>query len=156
MADLRVEIIEREFLLVGESITANFPESFPEAAIKVQQGFERKMDSIPNAVDRKVLISPYMRNELMVTYFACLEVIDLTQIPDGMSGFRIPLTKYAKITCTNRNIDKGYSQLYDWIKENSLELNRCESSSPIEIFHLEAIALEERVEIFMPIKSIEQ
>ncbi|MGF2616136.1 AraC family transcriptional regulator [Rossellomorea vietnamensis] len=152
MDQMKFDMVEREFLLVGESITANFPESFPDAAIKVQQEFESKMEQIPNTVDRKVLISPYMSNDIMVTYFACLEVIDLTIIPDGMSGFRIPKMNYARAACSNRSIDKAYSSIFSWIKENGLQQKRYESSFPIEIYYLAENPDDEIVEIYIPVK----
>jgi predicted transcriptional regulator YdeE len=152
MEPIKFDMVEREFLLVGESITANFPESFPDAAMTVQQEFEGKMARIPNAVSRKVLISPYLSNEIMVTYFACLEVFELTEIPNGMSGFKIPKIKYARASCTNRTIDKAYTSLYRWINEKGFEQNRYESSFPIEIFYLSENPEDEKVEIYVPIK----
>jgi hypothetical protein len=35
IATFECEVITREYKLVGQSITANFPNSFPDAAIKI-------------------------------------------------------------------------------------------------------------------------
>jgi predicted transcriptional regulator YdeE len=145
------EVIEKEFILIGESTTANFPHSFPEAAFRVHQGFEGKRGQIKNAIDKNVLISPYMSNDIMTTYFACLEVTDLKAIPEGMLGFSIPLTKYAKVTCTNRTIDEGYATVFEWLKEKNYKQKWLDSSFPIEIFYLEEHGKEEIVEILIPL-----
>jgi predicted transcriptional regulator YdeE len=139
--------------LAGKSTTADFPASFPEAAIRVQQEIEGKRDQITNAVNKNILISPYLCNDIIATYFACLEVTNITSIPEGMMGFRIPLTKYAKVRCTNRSIDKGYSQIFEWIKENKLKQKWFASSFPIEIYYLEEGAEEEAVEILIPLEG---
>ena len=152
-AMLQCEIIEKEYLLVGESITANFPSSFPSVAIEVQQEFVKKRHLVKNAVDKEILFSPYMCNDIMATYFACLEVTDIDEIPDGMVGFKIPLTKYAKVTCTNKSIDKGYGTIFTWMKENNYKQKWFESSFPIEIFYFEDNVEEEVVEILIPIQN---
>ncbi|WP_240628533.1 GyrI-like domain-containing protein [Bacillus salacetis] len=147
------DLIEKEFLVIGNSTTANFPDSFPEAAIRVQQDFEEKREQVTNAVDKNVLISPYMSNEIMTTYFACLEVTSLDTIPAGMCGFKIPVTKYARVTCTNRTINNAYTVVFDWIKEKGFNQKRFSSSFPIEIYYLTEKEEEEVVEILIPLEG---
>ncbi|WHT46850.1 AraC family transcriptional regulator [Sporosarcina thermotolerans] len=115
IASFECGIIEKEYQLVGQSITANFPKGFPDAAIKVQMDFERRMDEIANSKSKQVLFSPYMSNGIFATYFPSLEVDELNEIPDGMMGLELPLMKYAKICCSNRTIDQGYSKLFAWM-----------------------------------------
>ncbi|MDW0115934.1 effector binding domain-containing protein [Sporosarcina thermotolerans] len=151
IASFECGIIEKEYQLVGQSITANFPKGFPDAAIKVQMDFERRMDEIANSKSKQVLFSPYMSNGIFATYFASLEVDELNEIPDGMMGLELPLMKYAKICCSNRTIDQGYSKLFAWMGENGYKQNQFNDSCPIEIFYLENGAKEEVVEILIPI-----
>src|SRR5690606_8631091 len=112
------EVVKREYALIGQSITANFPQSFATAAMKVQMDFEKRIDEVVNCKNKQVLISPYMCNDIVATYFACVEVEGLTEIPKGMIGFTLPLMDYAKISCSNKTIDQGYSKLFAWMGEN--------------------------------------
>lgn len=152
IATFECELIKKEYRLIGQSITANFPQSFPDAAMKVQMEFEKRIDEVRGCKNKHVLISPYMCNDIVATYFACVEVDNLTEIPEGMVGFRIPLMEYAKISCSNKTIDQGYSKLFAWMSENGYKQKWFSESFPIEIFYLEEGAEEEVVEILIPIQ----
>ncbi|WP_432359858.1 GyrI-like domain-containing protein [Sporosarcina sp. UB5] len=151
IATFECEIVQKEYQLVGQSITANFPESFPDAAIKVQINFEKRVDEVKYCKNKQVLISPYMCNDIVATYFACVEVDELTEIPEGMIGIKLPMTEYAKISCSNKTIGEGYSKLFTWMGENGYKQKWYDKSFPIEIFYLEEGAEEEVVEILIPI-----
>ncbi|MGN7388162.1 GyrI-like domain-containing protein [Sporosarcina sp. SAFN-015] len=146
------EVVKREYALIGQSITANFPQSFPNAAMKVQMDFEKRIDEVVNCKNKQVLISPYMCNDIVATYFACVEVEELTEIPEGMIGFTLPLMDYAKISCSNKTIDQGYSKLFAWMGENGYKQKWYDKSFPMEVFYLEEGAEEEVVEILVPIQ----
>ena len=152
IATFECEIVKKEYQLVGQSVTANFPQSFPDAAMRVQMDFEKRVEEVLNCTNKHVLISPYMCNDIVATYFACLEVDELTHIPDGMIGLTLPMMEYAKISCSNKTIDQGYSKLFTWMSENEYKQKWYDKSFPIEIFYLEEGAEEEVVEIFLPIQ----
>lgn len=145
------EMITKEFKLVGISTTAPFPSGFPEAAMKVQQQFEKRMHEVENCVDRQVLCSPFVGNGIVTTYFACLEVTTFESIPEEMIGFTIPMAKYVKFTCTNQTIGKGYERIFQWIKENGYT-QKGSDAFQVECFHLDEQAEEEQVDIFIPIQ----
>lgn len=151
VATFECEIIEQEYQLVGQSITANFPKGFPDAAIKVQMNFEKRMDEVANSKSKRVLFSPYMSNGIFATYFACLEVEEINEVPEGMMGLKLPLMKYAKISCSNKTIGQGYDKLFAWMGENGYKQKQNDSCS-IEIFYFEEDAEEEVVEILIPIQ----
>lgn len=152
IATFECEVVQRKYELIGQSITANFPESFPDSAMKVQMEFEKRLDEVVNCKDKHILISPYMSNDIVVTYFACVEVDTLTEIPEGMIGLELPMMEYAKISCSNKTVDQGYSKLIAWMGENGYKKKLYERSFPIEIFYLEKNAEEEFVEILIPIQ----
>ena len=147
IATFECEVVKKEYQLIGQSVTANFPQSFPDAAMKVQMDFEKRMDEVRNGTNKHVLISPYMCNDIVATYFACLEFDELTEIPEGMIGFNIPMMEYAKISCSNKTIDQGYSKLFAWMSENGYKQKWYDKSFPIEIFYLDEGAEEEVVEL---------
>lgn len=152
VATFACEVVKREFELIGQSITANFPQAFPDAAIKIQMDFEKRIDDIDNCKNKQALISPYMCNDIVATYFACVEVEGLTETPEGMIGFKLPMMNYAKISCSNKTIDQGYSKLFSWMGENGYKQKWYDKSFPIEIFYLDEGAEEEVVEILIPIQ----
>ena len=152
IATFECEVVKRKFELVGQSITANYPQSFPDAAIKVHMDFKKGIDEIRNCKNKQTLISPYMCNDIIATYFACVEVDELRDIPEGMIGFELPLMDYAKISCSNKTIDQGYSTLFAWMVENGYKQKWFDRSFPIEIFYLKENVEEEKVEILIPIQ----
>lgn len=145
------EIVEKELNFVGINITALFPSGFPDAAIKVQQEFMERMNEISNAINKNVLLSPFICNEIIATYFAGLEVSDLNSIPEGMMGFTVPPAKYAKVTCTNKTIGEGYDKVLHWMGENGY-IQKMYYAFQIEMYYLDELAEEEQVEILIPIK----
>lgn len=152
IATFECEIVSREYQFVGQSITANFPSSFPEAAIKVQtEFFQKRRSDVIRVVNPDILFSPYMCNGVVATYFACLEVSEIESIPSGMIGFKLSSTRYAKISCSNHTIGEGYSKIFEWIGANGYKQKSSSNSSPIEIFYFEEKP-EEKVEILIPIE----
>jgi predicted transcriptional regulator YdeE len=146
------EVVEQGYQFIGQTITANFPGGFPDAAVKVQRQFELRKHEIIGAKNTEIICCPYMCNGIFATYFACLEVDDLSLIPEGMIGFQLPAMKYAKITCTNRCIGEAYGKVFEWIKKHEYKQKFLDQSCPIEIFYYEEDAeAEEMVEILIPI-----
>lgn len=149
----KCEVTTREYALIGQSITANFPNGFPDAAVKIQSDFIERRNEILYAKDKEVLISPYMCNGIVATYFACLEVSELSVIPVGMIGFTLPSQMYAKINCTNKSIGEAYGRIFDWMKENGYVQKFLDHTCPIEIFYFEDNVEEEDVEILIPVRQ---
>lgn len=154
MATFECKIVKKEFLVVGESITANYPQGFPDAAFKLSERFDPRRGEIKHAKNMEVVISPYMCNDIMATYFSCLEVDQLDQIPEGMVGFKIPETEYAVISCSNKTIGEGYNKIFQWMHEKGYKQKWFNQSFPIEIFYYEDNVDEERAEILIPIQQI--
>jgi predicted transcriptional regulator YdeE len=146
------EMVKKEFTFVGISVTVPFPSAFPQAALKVQQDFEKRIIDISNPVNHKVLISPFICNGIIATYFACLEVSDLRSIPEGMIGFTVLSTEYAKITCTNRTIGEGYNEVFRWMGENGYT-QKGNNAFQMEVYYIDELAEEEKVELLIPIES---
>jgi len=147
----KCELITREYTLVGQSITTNFPGGFPDAAIAVQMDFVKRKDEVKNAKNKEVIFSPYLCNGIIATYFACIEVNALSDIPEGMIGITLPSVTYAKINCTNKSIGEAYGKLFGWMNENGYKQKFLDNTCPIEIFYIEDDVEEEDVEILIPI-----
>ncbi|MEI5908055.1 GyrI-like domain-containing protein [Bacillus spongiae] len=148
----KCKIISKEYTLVGISSSAPFPSAFPEEAIRLQKQFWQRKKEVKNALNKQVLVSPYLSNGIIATYFASLEVTDLNSIPEGMTGFIIPTTKYAAIECTNRSIEEGYTHLFNWMEEKGYRLKTREAFQ-MELFYINDSEEEIKVELLMPIES---
>ncbi|WP_102028797.1 GyrI-like domain-containing protein [Salirhabdus sp. Marseille-P4669] len=152
VATFECSVVTKKFDLVGHSVTTNFPDGFPEAAIQVQTELENRKDEIKHVKDKEILISPHMCNEIFATYFACLEVKKMEDVPKGMIGFTLPVTRYAKISCSNQTIGEGYTKLVAWMNEKGYTEKRFYYSCPIEIYHNIESGSEEVVELLIPIE----
>ncbi|WP_404462378.1 GyrI-like domain-containing protein [Sutcliffiella horikoshii] len=151
IATFKCEVVQKEIKLVGQCATGNFPKSFPEVAMNVQREFENRREEVRHAVNRDVIYSPYLANSLVATYFACVEVQEFDDIPKGMMALTIPLTTYAKISCSNKTVDIGYDRIFSWMKENGYRQENLEKAFPIEVFYFEDNVEEEIVELYIPI-----
>ncbi|KPB06333.1 GyrI-like domain-containing protein [Bacillus sp. CHD6a] len=151
IATFKCEVVQRKLQLVGKSATGNFPQSFPEVAMNVQQDFENRRDEVNHVVDHEVIYCPYLANSLIATYFACVEVNEFSSILDGMMAISIPMTTYAKISCSNKTVDKGYEKIFYWMKENGYRQESLEKAFPMEVFYFEDDVEEEIVELYIPI-----
>ncbi|TYS70449.1 AraC family transcriptional regulator [Sutcliffiella horikoshii] len=151
IATFKCEVVQKKLQLVGQCATGNFPQSFPEVAMNVQQDFENRRDEVSHVVDRNVIYCPYLANSLVATYFACVEVNEFATIPSGMMAINIPITTYAKITCSNKTVDKSYERVFSWMKDNGYRQESLEKALPIEVFYFEDDAEEEMVELYIPV-----
>lgn len=153
VASFEIEVVNREYKFVGMYITGNFPESFPEVAVTVQRDFWERRKEIKNSKDYETLFSPGMCNGILATYFACIEVTEVDNVPEGMIAFTLPDTEYVKVSCTNKTIGEGYNKLFDWMKQNRYE-HKFYGACQIEIFYINDEVDEEPVEILIPISKL--
>ncbi|MFC6333138.1 GyrI-like domain-containing protein [Paenibacillus septentrionalis] len=153
LASFEIEVVNREYKFVGMYITGNFPESFPEVAVTVQREFWERRKEIKNSKDYETLFSPGMCNGILATYFACIEVTEVDNVPEGMIAFTLPDTEYVKVSCTNKTIGEGYNKLFDWMKQNRYE-HKFYGACQIEIFYINDEVDEEPVEILIPISKL--
>ncbi|MGG3885652.1 GyrI-like domain-containing protein [Brevibacillus panacihumi] len=144
------ELVTKEWKVVGMHITAPFPAGFPDAALQIHHEFWAKRNTIKHAVNRNVLLSPFICNEIVATYFACLEVDNLTSVPEGMMGFSIPATRYAQVSCTNKTIEKGYDVLMSWMHQNGYR-QKVFKAFQVEVYDIQETAEEESVKLLIPI-----
>lgn len=151
-ASFECEVVTKRFDLVGQIRTAKFPEDFPDAAIELQKAFDRRVGEIKHVKDRSVAICPYMANDIVATYFACVEVEKMEDVPEDMIAFTLPETRYAKVACSNRTIQEGYGKIFAWMGEKGYIQKRFDNSSPVEIFYYGGGEEEIPVEILIPIQ----
>ncbi|MGM0882331.1 MAG: GyrI-like domain-containing protein [Bacillota bacterium] len=93
-----VEIIKlSEMKMVGFPVNVSFKDGDFSKIGKTKQLFMERKDEIQHAVDPDTYWAPWYNCEVMFTYFYCLEVSELSDIPEGMMGFTIPESTYAAV-----------------------------------------------------------
>ncbi|WP_413382046.1 effector binding domain-containing protein [Alkalihalobacillus sp. 1P02AB] len=147
---LQCQLVEREYLLVGISTTTLFPNGFPTEAKKIQHQFLKRKDDVQAVKDNTTLISPFLCNEVLATYFACFEVRESVPQPEDMLEIPLKKTKYAMITCTNKTISEGYERLFQWMHKVRLQ-QKLIGATQLEIFYLEEGEEEVKVELLIPV-----
>ncbi|MBP1991918.1 GyrI-like domain-containing protein [Paenibacillus eucommiae] len=94
-----VQIVQlEEMKFVGFPVVVSFKDGDFSKIGKMKQLFMERKGEIKHAVDQESYWSPWYSCELMFTYFYCLRVSELADIPEGMNGFTIPGTKYAAVS----------------------------------------------------------
>ncbi|WP_051251376.1 GyrI-like domain-containing protein [Paenibacillus harenae] len=94
---------EVEILTLGEMKFVGFPVnvSFKDGDFskigRTKQLFMERKSEIRHAVDPETYWAPWYNCEVMFTYFYCLQVSGLADIPEGMMGFAIPESRYAAV-----------------------------------------------------------
>ncbi|MFC4776757.1 GyrI-like domain-containing protein [Paenibacillus sp. GCM10023252] len=137
--------------LVGISYSGPYS-TLPDEAIRLQSEFLARKHELDGAVKLPVLYSPYFGNEVFATYWACYEVLQLGEVPEGMVQFTIPEHRYAMAACSNKRIGEGYEQLHAWM--NEMRLQKQENAVAIEIFYIDEQHLEEEpVELLIPLRD---
>lgn len=93
-----IQIVKlNEMKMVGFPINISFKDGdFSKIGENKRLFLERK-NEISHVIDPETYWAPWYSCEVMFTYFYCLQVSELTDIPEGMMGFTIPESSYASI-----------------------------------------------------------
>lgn len=146
VSDNQVQMLDLpEINLVGLCITSPFKGHRPERVEDMKQEFLRRKDEIRNVIHPERYVSPSFSSEVLFTYLICMEVEDLTDVPQGMIGFTIPPHRYAKI----KSKSDPYQNIHDYLKENNKQNNK--KALALEIYHFENPAWPDETEVFIPI-----
>lgn len=99
-ADHQIQMVDiPEIKLIGLSSTSSFKDNLPERVEAMKQE------------------SPGFTSEVLFTYLICMEVEDLSEVPEGMIGFRIPPHRYAK----TKSKGDPYQETHDYLNVNGLQ-----------------------------------
>jgi predicted transcriptional regulator YdeE len=76
----------------------------------------------------------------------CMEVEDLSEIPDGMIGFTIPPHRYGR----TRSKGDPYQVIHDHLKANNIESDI--KALALEFYTYESPVWPDSVEVYIPLK----
>jgi predicted transcriptional regulator YdeE len=144
-----------EMKMVGFPVNVAFKGGDFSQIGKTKQRFMERKQEIKHVINPDVYWAPWFNCEVMFTYFYCLQVSELSDIPDGMMGFTIPETLYAAVKYEGPHpMDPDpYGLLASYRQENGIVHK--EESMIIEKYEFAKDCLpgeEIAVEIFGPIK----
>ncbi|MCQ6562985.1 GyrI-like domain-containing protein [Paenibacillus mendelii] len=94
-----VELVQLdEMKMVGIPVIVSFKDGDYSKIGKTKELFLERKGEIKHPVNPELYWAPWYSCEVMFTYFYCLEVSELAEIPDGMMGFTVPKGKYTKVS----------------------------------------------------------
>lgn len=147
MKAVPVEIASHgELRLVGIPVTALFRQQGPNPAIEAaKRQFLARKHEIAGQLHPDRYVCPHFASEIMFTYWFCMEVEELRDIPDGMSGFTIPAHRYAK----GRSDGDPYELLHLYLHEHGLRNNP--KALAMEVYRFDNPQWPGEVDVLIPI-----
>ncbi|RAV22875.1 GyrI-like domain-containing protein [Paenibacillus contaminans] len=145
-----VQIVEvPEIKLVGFSVTCSFNGHIHERVEKMKREFYERKEEIRNKVHPERYISPCFSSEVLFTYLICMEVSDLSEVPEGMIGFTVPPHRYATTKCQG----DPYQVIHDYL--GSIGLQSDKRALALEIYSLANPVWPDETEVLLPLKKAE-
>jgi predicted transcriptional regulator YdeE len=141
-----VHLEEKKF--VGFPVTSSFSFHEPKRIEEAKREFLDRKHEIRNVVNPDEYVCPHFASEVLFTYFFCMEVSELEEIPEGMIGFTIPARNYV----TTRSDADPYEVLHTYIKDNGIDHNP--KALALEIYQFADPNWPGKVDVFVPIKEI--
>jgi predicted transcriptional regulator YdeE len=83
--------------MVGLSVVVAFKDGDFSQIGQTKERFLARKSEIEHIINSDTYWAPWYSCEVMFTYFYCMEVSELTNIPAGMMGFTIPEAAYAYV-----------------------------------------------------------
>jgi predicted transcriptional regulator YdeE len=143
----QVELIDLpEIKLVALAMTSPFANHQPSRVEALKEQFHERKNEIRNQVQPERYLCPSFVSEVLFTYLVCLEVEDLTKVPDGMIGFAIPPHRYAKV----KSKGDPYQVIHDHLKKISLESDI--RALAFEVYQFANPLWPDEAEVFIPLK----
>ncbi|WP_274364134.1 GyrI-like domain-containing protein [Paenibacillus thermotolerans] len=144
-----------ELKMVGFPVNVAFKDGDFSQIGKTKQRFLERKGEIKHVVNPDEYWAPWYNCEVMFTYFYCLQVSELSDIPEGMMGFTIPESLYAAVKYEGPHPwePDPYGLLAAYRQDNNVA-NR-EEGMIIEKFEFAKDCLPNReisIEIFTPVK----
>lgn len=144
--DNQVQVIDMpEIHLIGFSITLPFKGQTAEKVNEMKQQFFRRKGEIPNMLQHERYMSPHFASEVLFTYMICMEVAELSIVPEGMIGFTIPAHTYAKV----RSNKDPYKIIHKYLKQNNKKNNN--NALALEIYPFENPVWPDETDVLVPI-----
>ncbi|WP_405176275.1 effector binding domain-containing protein [Paenibacillus sp. FSL H8-0261] len=142
-----VQVLELpEMKLIGLSITSSFVGHEPERVEAMKREFNSRKDEISNIIHPERYLSPHFTSENLFTYMICMEVEELTNVPEGMLGFTIPAHRYVQV----KSKGDPYEILHTYVREKDLPSN--DRALAIEVYQFANPTWPDEVDVYIPLR----
>ncbi|WP_340008529.1 effector binding domain-containing protein [Paenibacillus sp. FSL K6-0276] len=147
MDEGQVRVLELlEMKLIGLSITSSFIGHQPERVEAMKREFYSRKDEISNIIHPERYLSPHFTTENLFTYMICMEVEELTNVPEGMLGFTIPTHQYVHV----KSKGDPYDDLHSYVRESDLQSN--DRALAIEVYQFANPTWPDEVDVYIPLR----
>ncbi len=110
----------------------------------MKQEFYKRKGEIRNVIHPERYISPSFSSEVLFTYLICMEVEDLSNVPEGMIGFTIPPHRYARV----KSKGDPYQDIHNYLDSIGQQSDR--RALALEIYHFENPIWPDEAEVLIP------
>ncbi|WP_185929320.1 MULTISPECIES: GyrI-like domain-containing protein [Paenibacillus] len=142
----QVEIVHlQEKKFIGIPVTSSFQNHDPKRVEATKESFLNRKHEIKNVINSHEYVCPHFSSEVLFTYFFCMEVSTLEDIPEGMIGFTAPPHSYA----TTRTEKDPYEQIHTYLANNGFENNS--KALALEVYQFEDPEWPGKVDVFVPV-----
>ncbi|MCD9023624.1 GyrI-like domain-containing protein [Cohnella silvisoli] len=140
-----VSLQEKKF--VGLPVTSPFEAHQPERIDEAKQIFIERRHEIKAVVNPNEYVCPHYTSEVLFTYFFCMEVSEITDVPNGMIGFTLPAHTYA----LTRSDQDPYEVIHSFLRDIGKESNQ--RALAMEIYSFDNPQWPSQVDVYLPIKE---
>jgi len=149
MKNNQVEMIALEAKhYVGVPVTVAFQKQDPDRIKEANRLFIEKKHEIQGIVNEREYVCPHFANDVLFTYIYCMEVSEISHIPEGMIGFSLPAQRYAKVRSADGD---PYALIKNYLETNGLENNT--RTLALEIFEFGEEQNFHNADILVPVKD---
>ncbi|WP_373230760.1 GyrI-like domain-containing protein [Cohnella sp.] len=144
----QVELISlQEKRFVGIPVTSPFQDHQPERIDETRQIFLGRRHEIKAIVNPQEYVCPHFTSEVLFTYFFCMEVSEISDVPSGMIGFTLPAHLYAQ---TRSDLDP-YEVIHSFLRDISMESNS--RALAFEVYGFDNPQWPSQVDVYVPVKE---
>lgn len=144
----QVSIVQlEEMKFIGIPVTSSFLNHTPKRIEDTKEIFLNRKNEIQNTINPDRYVCPHYASEVLFTYFYCMEVTKLDEIPEGMIGFSIPAHKYV----TTRSNQDPYEVLHTYLDNDRMENNA--KALALEVYYFDNPNWPTEVDVYIPVKE---
>lgn len=153
--DIRV-VDKAGFQVVGMSWSG--PYSQMEQIPRLFSEFRLRVDEILYPTGDDVIIALFHCRETDLTYYVAAPVVQIAEVPDGMTGFLVPEKSYV-FACHNGpkvKLEETYIKMSEWMKEYGYEQDQFALGieiHPITVLNKRNTSEPMQIDIYLPIKK---
>lgn len=139
-----VTLPERRY--IGMAITSPFAAHDPKRVEQLQKQFLSRRFEIKGLLDAETYVCPSFVCEQLFTYLFCMEVNQLSAVPEGMIGFAIPEQRYATVRASGAD---PYDLLHAYLKAKGQQNNK--RGMALEVYRVHKPVWPDEVDVYIPL-----